>query len=137
MCQFLFPAFCRFVPFIQFCFDAFIVFLIVDIKIISIIFFFKKKGHHKSNNSGPNLTGELEIVANRIFIIEDNQPVNLTNLFMNATYVSDNTYTKSEVDNLLVPKANAADYYNKSQTDILSQLESKQHRYDKCFEHEG
>ena len=37
--------------------------------------------YHKSNNSGPNLTGELEIVANRIFIIEDNQPVNLTYLF--------------------------------------------------------
>ena len=38
--------------------------------------------YHKSNNSGPNLTGELEIVANRIFIIEDNQPVELTNLFL-------------------------------------------------------
>ena len=75
--------------------------------------------YHKSNNSGPNLTGELEIVANRIFIIEDNQPVDLTNLFINATYVSDTTYTKAEVDNLLVPKANAADYYNKSQTDIF------------------
>ena len=37
--------------------------------------------YHKSNNSGPNLTGNLEIVANRIFIIEDNQPVDLTNLF--------------------------------------------------------
>ena len=56
--------------------------------------------YHKSNNSGPNLTGELEIVANRIFIIEDNQPVNLTNLFINTTYVSDITYTKSEVDTL-------------------------------------
>ena len=66
--------------------------------------------YHKSNNSGPNLTGELEIVANRVFIIEENQPVNLTNVFIYATYVSDTTYTKSEVDNWLVPKANAADY---------------------------
>ena len=56
----------------------------------------------KSNNSGPCLTSESEIVANRIFIIEDNQPVNLTNLFFSATYVSDTTYTKSEIDNLLV-----------------------------------
>ena len=78
--------------------------------------------YYKSNNAGPCLTGESEIVANRIFIIEDDQPVNLTDLFVNTTYVSDTTYTKSEVDNLLVPKANAADYYNKSQTDILSQF---------------
>ena len=76
--------------------------------------------YHKSNNSGPNLTGELEIVAKRIFFkTEDNQPVDLTNVFINATYVSDTTYTKAEVDNLLVPKANAADYYTKSQTDIF------------------
>ena len=48
--------------------------------------------YHKSNNSGPNLTGELEIVAHRFFfIIEDNQPVNLTDLFTNTTYVSDTT----------------------------------------------
>ena len=73
----------------------------------------------KSNNSGPCLTGESEIVANRIFIIQDNQPVNLTDLFINTTYVSDTTYTKSEVDNLLVPKANAADVYTKSQTGIF------------------
>ena len=76
----------------------------------------------KSNKSGPCLTGESGIVANRIFIIQDNQPVNLTDLFFNNTYVTDTTYTKSEVDNLLVPKANAADYYNKSQTDIFSQF---------------
>ncbi len=78
--------------------------------------------YYKSNNSGPNLTGESEIVANRIFIIEDGQPVNLTDLFINTTYVSDTTQTKSEVDNLLVPKANAANYENKSQTDIFSIL---------------
>ena len=80
--------------------------------------------YHKANNSGPNLTGETEIVANRIFKIEDNQPVNLTDLFINTTYVSGTTYTKAEVDNLLVPKANAADYYNKSQTDIFLNCEA-------------
>ena len=35
----------------------------------------------KSNNSGPNLTGELEIVANRIFIIED-KPTSEFNKFI-------------------------------------------------------
>ena len=47
----------------------------------------------KSNNSGPCLTGESEIVANRMFLIEDGQPVNLTDLFINNTYVTDTTYT--------------------------------------------
>ena len=73
----------------------------------------------KSNNSGPCLTGESEIVASRIFLIEDGQPVNLTDLFINTVNVSDTTYTKFEVDNLLIPKADAADYYNKSQTGIF------------------
>ena len=65
--------------------------------------------YSKSNNSGPNLTGESEIVANRIFLIDNGQPVNSTDLFINNTYVTDTAYTKSAVDHLLVPKANAAD----------------------------
>ncbi len=68
------------------------------------------------NNSGPNLTNESDIVANRIFLIEDGQAVDLKDLFIGGVYVSDTTYTKSEVDNLLIPKANAADVYTKSQT---------------------
>ena len=73
----------------------------------------------KSNNSGPNLTNESDIVANRIYIIEQGQPIDLKDLFIGGTYVSDTTYTKSEVDNLLVPKANSADVYTKSQTDTF------------------
>ena len=75
--------------------------------------------YNKSNNSGPNLTGENDIVANRIFLIDNGQPVNLTDLFLNNTYVTDTANTKSEVDNLLIPKADAADVYTNSQTDIF------------------
>ena len=73
----------------------------------------------KSNNSGPCLTNENEIVANRIYIIEEGQPIDLKDLFIGSEYVSDNTYTKSEVDTLLIPKANSVDVYTKSQTDIF------------------
>ena len=76
------------------------------------------------NNSGPNLTGENDIVANNIYLINEGQPVNLTDLFINNTYVTDTAYTKSEVDNLLTPKADAADYYNKSHTGIFFKFQS-------------
>ena len=71
------------------------------------------------NNSGPNLTGENEIVANRIYIYEEGQPVDVKDMFVGSAYVSDNAYTKAEVDNLLVPKANAVNVYTKSQTDMF------------------
>ena len=54
----------------------------------------------KSDNSGPNLTNENDVVANRIYITEQRQPIDLKDLFIGGTYVSDTTYTKSEVDNL-------------------------------------
>ena len=75
--------------------------------------------YNKSNNSGPCLTNENDIVANRIYIINEGQPANTTDLFIGSEYVSDNTYTKLEIDNLLIPKANSADIYTKSQTDIF------------------
>ena len=78
------------------------------------------------NNSGPNLTGENDIVANNIYLIDNGQPVNLTDLFINNTYVTDTAYTKTEIDNLLVPKANATDYHNKSQTDLCFKCQSQQ-----------
>ena len=79
----------------------------------------------QSNNSGPNLTNESDVVANRIYIIEEGQPINLKDLFIGGTYVSDTTYTKSEVDNLLVPEANSADVYTKSQTYIFFKFQSE------------
>ena len=45
--------------------------------------------------------------------------MNLKDLFINTVYVSDTTYTKSEVDNLLVPTANSADFYTTTQTDMF------------------
>ena len=81
--------------------------------------------YNKSNNSGPCLTGESDIIANRIYIINEGQPANITDLFIGSEYVSDTTYTKSEVDNLLIPKANSIDYYNKSQTDIFFKFQSQ------------
>ena len=73
----------------------------------------------KSNNSGPNLMNESSIAADRIYIIEEGQPIDIKDLFVGSPCVSDTTYAKAEVDNLLVPKANATDYYNKSLTDIF------------------
>ena len=88
------------------------IFIIIYIIIIHVV-------HTHQNNSGPNLTGESEIIANRIYIYEEGQPVDVKDLFVSSAYVSDNAYTKAEVDNLLVPKANAADVYTKSQTDMF------------------
>ena len=90
----------------------------------------------RQNNSGPNLTGANDIVANNIYLINEGQPVNLTDLFINNTYVTDTAYTKLEIDTLLIPKANATDYYNKSQTDFKKN-QSQQHRYDECFKYES
>ena len=36
------------------------------------------------NNSGPNLTGENDIVANNIYLINEGQPASLIDLFVGS-----------------------------------------------------
>ena len=70
-------------------------------------------------NTGPNLTGENNTVSNNIYLVENGHPVDIKNIFVGASYVSDQTYTKTQVDTFLIPKANVADVYTKSITDTL------------------
>ena len=72
-----------------------------------------------SYNSGPNLTGENNTVSNNIYLVENGHPVDIKNIFVGATYVSDQAYTKTQVNTFLLPKANVADVYTKSTTDML------------------
>ena len=82
------------------------------------------------NNSGPNLSNEVQITASRIYIPDGTDQAELRDIFASHTQLNDYSYSKSDVDSkvsvkadasdvrtALGYKANSADVYTKTQVD--------------------